>query len=260
MASIPDPPRILSDSSTETVVVPTGNISREHPPAFPPLTRELLPVFAEYVASDEATRLPATAVRQRRPLRGEYIRYEPAQGFRVSDRTVRIYVTVRAYEELGETNHEACRAAAILWGHRLGKSRRGRPRTTPRPIDFLDTVQTVRSVYNHVLSRNPFTAARPRRDMLYETWLGQFWLWDRWVSGLLLGAVLKGYSGRAFGEELQSRPDTDHTYRALTRISKTSLCTILVTVVRQYRWPKADRVKLSPSNIRRFIRSFLESF
>ena len=256
---MPEQPRILSDSGTEPVLIPTIYVSREYPPPFAPLTAELLPVFTEFMASDEATRSAATGHRQKLPLRGTYITYQPTgHGFRASDRSQRIYVSVRAYEELGETNHEACRAVAVLWEQRLGSSRRGRPRATPRSRDFLDAVQTVRSLYNHVLSRNPFTAARPERDLLYGDWLGRFWFWYWWVARFLLCPMMEGYSGRTFAEKLHTRPDTVRIHRALTRISGSALYTILDSVVREYRWPKANRAKLSSSKIQQFIREFLQ--
>ncbi len=255
---MPGRPRILSDRGTGPVLVPTISISREERPPFPPLTTELLPVFAEFMASDEATRPPAGGSRQKLPLRGDYVCYQPAHGFRASDKTQRIYVSVRAYEELGETNQEACRAVAVLWEQRIGSSRRGRPRTTPRARDFLDTVQTVRSLYNDVRSYHPLAASRPERDLLYETWLGQFWVWYRSVASLLLRALLEGHSGRTFAEELQEQPDTAHYYRALARVTKLSLWTILDTVVREHRWPVDVIPKLSRTNIEQFIPQFLE--
>jgi hypothetical protein len=255
---VPEGPRILSDGNAEPRLIPTVYLSRDEPLPFPSLTIALLPVFAEYMACDEATRSAATGSRQELPLRGTFITYQPSgHGFRASDRTQRIYVSVRAYEELGETNHEACRAVAALWEQRIGRSGRGRPRATTRPRDFLDTVQTVRSVYHHVRSRNPFVAARPQRDLLYESWLGRFWFWYRWVTAFLLRAVLKAQSGKTFAEELLARPDTAPIHRTLARFSGASLCTMLDSVVGEYQWPEDIEAKLSPKNIEDFIGQFL---
>jgi len=168
-------------------------------------------------------------------------------------------VTVRAYEELGESNHEACRAVAAIWEHRLGSSRRGRPRATLRPREFLDTVQTVRSLANDFRSRNPFAAPPPQRDLLYETWLGLFWFWYGWVARTLLTALLEGRSGHSFAETLQAQSHTERIYRALARISNSSLETILDSAVRHYRWPEDAAAKLSAANIERFVSEFLRA-
>ena len=119
-------------------------------------------------------------------------------------------------------------------------------------------MQTVRSLYNDVRSYHPLAASRPERDLLYETWLGQFWVWYRSVASLLLRALLEGHSGRTFAEELQAQPDTAHYYRALARVTKLSLWTILDTVVREHRWPVDVIPKLSRTNIEQFIPQFLE--
>jgi hypothetical protein len=78
------------------------------------------------------------------------------------------YVSVKALQEAGFDNYQSCCGVAERLESKLGASRRGRPRRTPRSREFADKVETVRSIYNRFRLRHRWKEKLPERDLVYE--------------------------------------------------------------------------------------------
>jgi hypothetical protein len=155
--------------------------------------------FVSFVLSDEARRSGSRGHRPRMPMEGPYISIQGQTTYlRGTDRSERVYVCVRSLELAGESNYEACRIVARYLDSRLGNSSRGRPRESSRDRDFLDKVETVRSLFNAFKRRHPFKAQLPERDFLLEKWWGMF------IHALSAGAMNMGFYAHL--DALQSGP------------------------------------------------------
>jgi len=218
------------------------------------LTAEAVNAFLCFVRSDEAQRRSVRGRRQKLPLQARHVSYGvkafPRRG---SDRSERIYVSVTALLELGFDNSQACCEVADRWKSKLGHSRRGRPRKTLRPREFVDQVEIVRSTYNSFKLRHPWKEKLPERDLVYEQWCWRFDFFQQWVAGRVLSAVAGGVSGQRFAEDLALRSGQGgrNNYDALAGLGGHGLA----ACVNSWGYPKA-RSEPAPQQVERFIREF----
>ena len=209
--------------------------------------------FVAFVASDEATRPGARGHRQKFPMRGRHVTWSGQSYLRGSDRSERIYVCVRALEYAGESNQQACRFVAPWWTSKLGKSRRGRPRRSARSRDLLDTVETIRSLYNKFKSRQPWKEKLPNRDLVYEQWYFRFRFFQQWVSGILLDPICRNLSGQVFAESLFTRSQGGPIiYKAVESLTRDGILAMVDTLPHQ----PPERA-LVPAQVEQFVDEFL---
>jgi hypothetical protein len=135
-------------------------------------------------------------------LVGNFVTYgTPTPQMRGSDLSRRIYAAVRLLEICGETNYEACRRVGACLEGRIGSTKRGRPRKSHRPPDFLDRVQTVRSEYNGYKSRHRWPEKLPARDFELEFWWCHFLFFKTWATQKYQDAVDQSKSMRISVED-----------------------------------------------------------
>jgi hypothetical protein len=219
-----------------------------------PLTDEAVTAFVCFVLSDEAKRPSVRGRRQKLPLQGRHVSYGvKAYPRRGSDRTERIYVSVRALQEAGFDNYQACCDVAERLESKLGTSRRGRPRRTPRSREFADKVETVRSIYNRFRLRHRWKEKLPERDLVYEQWCWRFRFFQQWVVDRMVSAVGGGVSGRMLAEELALRAGQGGriNYDALAGLGEGGLTACL----NSYR-PQGKQSQLASEQVQRFVRDF----
>lgn len=225
-------------------------------PAAWPLTGEAVTAFVCFVFSDEAQRPSVRGRRQKLPLQGKNISYGvKVHRRRSSDRTERIYVSVTALQEGGWTNYKACCEVAVRLGFKLGASRRGRPRTNPGSRQSADSVETVRSLYNHFKLRHPWKEALPQRDPVYEQWCWRFRLFQQWVADKILSEIRRGLSGEKFAEELALRRGKGGriNYQTLAGLGPEGLAAALNSWRSQSTEPP-----LSAAEVKKFVSEFFQ--
>jgi hypothetical protein len=200
-----------------------------------PLNRKECIAFVAFMASDEATRQGTRGHRQKLPMRGRHVTWSGKSYLRGSDRSERIYVSVRALEYAGESNQQACRVVAPWWALELGKSQRGRPKRHQRTPDLLDTVETVRSVYNSFKARAiPGKKRLPNRDFVYVQWYFRFRFFQQWFGGLLHDPIRRRMNGQAFAESLLARSRGGPIiHEAVTSLTRDGIVAMLETLPHQ---------------------------
>jgi hypothetical protein len=209
--------------------------------------------FLCFVYSDEAQRSSVRGRRQKLPLQGRHVSYGVnALGRRGSDRPERLYVSVKALQEAGSNNYQACCEVADRWKSRLGGSHRGRKKNLGSR-EFADLVEIVRSIYNSYKRRHPWKEKLPEHDLVYEQWCWQFRCFQQWVGGRVQPAICEGKSGHSFAEELalRSGPGGRNNYNALAGLGRDGLTACL----NSSRQPGAQS-SLPPEQIQRFVREF----
>jgi hypothetical protein len=219
-----------------------------------PLTGEAVTAFVCFVLSDEAQRSSVRGRRQKLPLQGRHVSYGvKAHPRRGSDRPERIYVSVTALQGTGSNNNQACCEVADRWESKLGASRRGRPKRTPRSREFADKVEIVRSMYNSFKLRHPWKENLPEHDLVYEQWCWRFRLFQRWVADRVLSAVAAGVSGKKFAEELAVRAGRGgrNNYDALAGLGHDGLSACLNSWRRQ-----GTQSQLASDQVQRFVKEF----
>jgi hypothetical protein len=219
-----------------------------------PLTGEAVIAFVCFVHSDEAQRPSVRGRRQKLPLQARGVSYGvKAHPRRGSDRTERIYVSVTALQVAGSSNYHACCDVADRWESKLGASRRGRPRRTLRSRQFVDKVETVRSIYNRFKLRHPWKEKLPERDLVYEQWCSRFRLFQQWAADRFLSALGGGASGQKFAEELAVRAGQggQNNYEALAGLGQNGLTACLNS------WrPQGEESQLASDQVQRFVKEF----
>jgi hypothetical protein len=219
-----------------------------------PLRGEAVTAFVCFVLSEQAQRPSIRGRRQELPLQARQVSYGvKAHPRRGSDRTERIYVSVTALQAAGFANYPACCEVAGRWESKLGASRRGRPRRTPRSRELADKVEIVRSMYNSFKLRHRWKEKLPEHDLVYEKWCWQFRLFQRWVADRVLSAVAAGVSGQKFAEELALRADQGgrKNYEALAGLGQDGLTACLNS------WrPQGTQPQLASEQVRRFVKEF----
>lgn len=143
-------------------------------------------------------------------MHGNFCTYGlPTPGIRGSDLTRRIYASVRVLELAKETNWEACRRVASDLDERLGKSKRGSRSKPSSPHDFLNKVNTVRSIYNRAKDRHRWKERLPERDLELESWWGQFLWFKEWAQARYAATIVdsqrRGISTEDLCQEIQAR-------------------------------------------------------
>jgi hypothetical protein len=219
-----------------------------------PLTGEAVTAFVCFVHSDEAKRPCERGRRQKLPLQGRHVSYGvKAHARRGSDRPERIYVSVTALQGTGSNNNQACCEVADRWKSKLGASRRGRPRRTPRFPEFADKVEIVRSMYNSFKLRHPWKEKLPEHDLVYEQWCWRFRLFQRWVADRVLSAVAAGVSGQKYAEELAVRTGQGgrNNYHALEGLGQDGLTACLNSWRQQ-----GTQSQLASDLVQRFVKEF----
>jgi hypothetical protein len=234
---------------------PPSHAPGQLPPPWP-LSGEAAIAFVAFVLSDEARRASIRGRRPKVPLQGRHVSYGLKSDLRRgSDRAERIYVSVIALQKAGYGNYQACCEVAARLEPKLGASRRGRPRKTPRSREFADKVETVRSIYNSFKIRHPWKEELPERDLVYEQWLSRFRLFQQWAVGRVLSAVGRGVSGQAFAEELALRAGQGGriNHEALVSLGEEGLTACLNSWLGQ---GSSQPWELSSEQVRRFVKEF----
>lgn len=223
------------------------------PQAVWPLTAEEVKAFLCFVHSDEAQRPSVRSRRQMLPLSGRHVSYGvKALPRRGSDRPARLYVSVKALQEAGLNNYQACCGVADKWRSRLGGSRRGRKRTF-HSREFADLVEIVRSAYNSYRVRHPWKEKLPEQDLVYEQWCWQFRCFQQWVAGRVLPPIGEGESGQEFaaGLALRSGRGGRNNYDALAGLGQAGLTACLNS------WrPLGAQTAVASAQVHRFVREF----
>ncbi|SRR5258708_2631431 len=161
--------RVLGDTSTESNR-PPHRIS-----LLPPrLSNQEAQECVQWILSDEAVR-PAQGrgKRQRFPFKGEHICYQGKHlRFRNSDRAEREAVSVSILVHAGEPPRHACVDVASKLKKKLGKSRRGHPRSSEFvACELDDKAETVRGLWKKFW--RPRLGALPREQIVRD----YFWGW-----------------------------------------------------------------------------------
>ena len=222
-------------------------------PATWSLTDEEVKAFLCFVHSDQAQRPSVRSRRQKLPLSGRHVSYGvKALPRRGSDRPERLYVSVKALQEAGASNYQACCEVADKWKSRLGGSRRGRKRTR-HSREFADLVEIVRSAYNSYRVRHPWKEKLPKQDLVYEQWCWQFRFFQQWVAGRVLPAIREGESGKRFAEQLALRSGRGgrNNYDALAGLGPAGLTACLKS-----RRPLGAQSPKASAKVHRFAREF----
>jgi hypothetical protein len=80
---------------------------------------------------------------------------------------------------------------------------------TSAPHDFLNKVNTVRSIYNRAKDRHRWKEKLPERDLELESWWGQFLWFKEWAEATYAGAIVdsqrRGISIEDLCQEIQAR-------------------------------------------------------
>ncbi len=219
-----------------------------------PLTGDAVTAFVCFVLSDEAHRPSVRGRRQKLPLQGRHVSYGvKAHPRRGSDRTERIYVSVTALQGAGFDNYQACCEVAERLESKLGTSRRGRHRRTPRSREFADKVETVRSIYNRFKLRHPWKEKLPEHDLVYEQRCWRFRIFQQWVADRVLAAADRDVSGRELAEELvlRTRQGGRINYEALAGLGRDGLTACLNS------WrPQGGQSQLAAEQVQRFVKEF----
>ena len=224
------------------------------PLAVLPLTGDGLTAFLCFVHSDEAKRPSVRGRRQKLPLQARHVSYGvKALPRRGSDRAERLYVSVKALQEAGSNNYQACCEVADRWQSRLGESRRGRPKRTHGSREFVDKVEIVRSIYNSYKLRHPWKERLPEHDLVYEQWCWQFRSFQQWVADRILSAVARGVSGQKLADELALRTGQGgrNNHDALAGLGRDGLTACLNS------WPQQGKEsQLASEQVQQFVGEF----
>jgi len=215
------------------------------------LTGDAATAFVCFVLSDEAQRPSTRGRRQKLPLKGRYVSYGvKVSGRRGHDRAERVYVSVTALEKAGSGNYEACCYVAARLESRPAGSRPGRSR--PKPQEFADKVEGVRTTYNKFKLRHPWKEKLPKQDLVYEMWCGRFRFFQQWVVDKVLRALAEGASGQSFAEELALRlgPGGRVNYEALASLGPAGFTACLNS------WQGQPEPRPALAEIGRFVREF----
>ena len=141
----------------------------------PALNRERASGIVKVILYDVAERA-SPSPRHGHPEKGicgEFIYYfGKCHWRRGSDLSERIYATVEILRHANLTMKEACAEVADILGGRIGRSKRGRPRRSPRPepYEMERRIEIVRGTYNQFKQRHPFKAKRRIGDPITEKW------------------------------------------------------------------------------------------
>lgn len=161
--------RVFGDTSTESNR-PPHRIS-----LLPPrLSIQEAQECVQWILSDEAVR-PAQGrgKRQRFPLKGKHVSYQGTHlRFRSSDRTERAAVCVSILVHARTPQHDACVDIASQLEKKLGRSRRGHPRSSKFVASELDDkAETVRGLWKKLW--RPKLGALPPGQIVAN----YFWGW-----------------------------------------------------------------------------------
>lgn len=150
----------------------------------PRLTTDQAIALVAVILRDVATRPRAPGRHQKMPLKGRFISYAHGKGFRGSDRSERIFASVRLLKHAGLTERKACCAIAKILGSHLGSSKRGRPQKSPREPNLIVKAEVVRSIYNSTEERILKTTSAQFARGLVEKWFSYAIEIKEWEAGL----------------------------------------------------------------------------
>jgi len=119
-----------------------------------PMTQEQALDFVRWMISEVATRSPVRGRRSSSPLISKHSSRTIQPGlFRVSDLSERVYVCLAALTEAGYSSKIAPADLQSELGHRIGQSKRGRPRIHSRSRDTLDRIRNVQAMISAFAKR-----------------------------------------------------------------------------------------------------------
>ncbi len=168
-------------------------------------------LFLWFVIRNPASRQPTASGHQTSPMQSDFCSYSlRTPGMRGSDITRRIYACARLLEITGESNWEACRKVAGYLEDHLGKTRRGPTRNVSAVRDFLNNVNTVRSIYNQAKRHHRWKEKLPEQDLELEHWWRFFLFFKGWAEPQYYVAVeesnCRGISIESLCKEIEARP------------------------------------------------------